>query len=614
MPDQSTKPSNTSAQNLDQAPPPLWPQVKFMFHAFWPSQHRNRILLIGLGIVVVVGLTAFGQVRLNAWNQPFYDALARRNFPGFLDQLVVYAVIAGGLLALNVAQAWLNQAMKVKLRECVVRDLFDEWLKPRRAFRLGDAGEIGANPDQRIHEDARHLTELSTDLGLGLLQSSLLLGSFIAVLWGLSEYVVFHAHGHSFTIPGYMVWCAIIYAGTASWLSWLVGRPLIRLNSERYAREADLRYALVRLNEHTDSVALYGGEQDEKRRLILELGRVIWVMWRIVNASTRLICVTAGYGWFTIIAPILVAVPGYFGGGLTFGALMMVVGAFMQVQGALRWFIDNFGTIADWRATLLRIASFRETLATMDHLGASGPQIEFTEERGANVALDNLQVATPTGCTMLSEHHVKIEPGERVLVLGEPGTGKTLLFRAIAGLWPWGSGRVALPASDGVTFMPRQPYVPLGTLRGALTYPTRSPETAFKDEELINALKCANLGRLTSQLDREARWDKELQEEEQQCLALARILLHKPRWVIIDEALDALDDDARKRVIHLFSTSLKDAAIVNIGRPETNHHFLGHHFFKRTLHLVKDPNGVCYLPDPTAIPAGNRRKPPNGKR
>jgi len=593
MPDQSSKSPDVSEKETEQTPAPaLWLQLSLIFRAFWNSPERNKVVLLVAVVVAVIGLTAFGQVRLNAWNRPFYDALARKDFPQFLRQIMAFGVIAGLLLVLNVVQAWLNQAIKVKLRESLVRDLFDEWLKPRRAFRLGTAGEIGANPDQRIHEDARHLTELLTDLGLGLLQSSLLLGSFMGVLWILSENVVFHWNGHPFAVPGYMVWCAIFYAGTASWVSWLVGRPLIRLNAERYAREADLRFALVRLNEHTDSVALYGGEQNENHRLQRELRRVLGAMWRIVNASTRLTCITAGYGWFTIIAPILVAVPGYFSGDLSFGTLMMVVGAFMQVQGALRWFIDNFGTIADWRATLLRIATFRETLLTMDALGASAPRIKFVAEKRSNVAFDNLQVATPTGCTMLSEQHVEIAPGDRVLIVGEPGAGKTLLFQAIAGLWPWGSGKVALPASNGVTFVPRQPYVPLGTLRAALAYP--SPEDTYKDEELVVVLRQAGLERLSSSLNRDARWDKELADEEQQRLALARILLHKPRWVVIDEALDALDDDARKRVMSLFTTGLHRAAIVNIGRPETKHHY-----FERVLHLVRDPRGVCFIPDPT---------------
>jgi putative ATP-binding cassette transporter len=314
----------------------LTPQMLIMFRAISASPQRTKLLLLGVAIVAVIGTTAFGQVRLNAWNQPFYNALTRKDLMEFLEQLMVFGVIAGGLLVLNVAQAWLNQMAKVKLREGVVCDLFDEWLKPRRAFHLANAGEIGAHPDQRIHEDARHLTELTTDLGIGLLQSSLLLGSFIGVLWILSQNVTFHASGRSFGIPGYMVWCALLYASAASWLSWRVGRPLIQLNSEHYAREADLRFALVRLNEHSDSVALYGGERDEKRRLTTELEKVLRVMRQIVSASTRLTCITAGYGWFTIIAPIVVASPGYFGGDLSFGGLMMVVGAFIQVQQALR--------------------------------------------------------------------------------------------------------------------------------------------------------------------------------------------------------------------------------------------------------------------------------------
>jgi len=570
----------------------LTPQMLMMFRAFLGSRQRNKLLLLGVAVVAVIGTTAFGQVRLNAWNQPFYNALTRKDLMEFLDQLIFFGVIAGGLLVLNVAQAWLNLTTKVNLREWLVRDLFDEWLKPRRAFHLVNAGEMGTNPDQRIHEDARHLTELTTDLGIGLLQSSLLLGSFIGVLWILSQNVTFHVNGRSFGIPGYMVWCALLYAGAASWLSWRVGRPLIQLNSERYSREADLRFALVRLNEHSDSVALYGGEQDEKQRLTAELNNVLRVMRQIVSASTRLTWVTAGYGWFTIIAPIVVASPGYFGGDLSFGALMMVVGAFVQVQQALRWFIDNFSTIADWRATLLRIASFRETVIAMDKLGATENRIEFVEAAGSTITFENLEIATPKGRTRLSERHVEISPGERVLIVGESGSGKTMLFRAIAGLWPWGSGRIALPSSNSVLFVPRHPYVPLGTLRAAFAYP--SPETAYTDEQILAALQSAGLTRLSSSLDRIARWDKELTDDEQQCLVFTRLLLRKPRWVVIDEALHSLEDDAHKRVIGLFCDGLKDAAVINIGRPEAQNHF-----FERVLHLIKDPHGRCFIPNLT---------------
>jgi vitamin B12/bleomycin/antimicrobial peptide transport system ATP-binding/permease protein len=543
----------------------LTPQMLMMFRAFLGSPQRTKLLLLGVAIVVVIGGTAFGQVRLNAWNQPFYNALTRKDLGEFLDQLMVFSVIAGCLLVLNVAQAWLNQTTKVKLREWLVCDLFDEWLEPMRAFHLINTGEMGTNPDQRIHEDARHLTELTTDLGVGLLQSSLLLGSFIGVLWILSQNVIFHVSGRTFGIPGYMVWCAILYAGTASWLSWRVGRPLIQLNSVRYAREADLRFALVRLNEHSDSVALYGGEQDEKRRVTAELKNVLHAMRGIVSATTRLTWVTAGYGWFTIIAPIVVASPGYFGGDLSFGALMMAVGAFVQVQQALRWFIDNFSTIADWRATLLRIASFREAVVMIDRLGATENRIEFVEAAGETISFENLEIATPKGCTTLSERHVEIAPGERVLIVGDSGSGKTMLFRAIAGLWPWGSGRIALPLSNSVMFVPRHPYVPLGTLRAAIVYP--SPETAYTDEQIMAALQSAGLNRLSSSLDRIARWDRELTDDEQQCLVFTRLLLRKPRWVVIDEALHALEDDAHQRMISLFREELKGAAVINIAGP-----------------------------------------------
>jgi putative ATP-binding cassette transporter len=341
-------------------------QIMGMTAALWASRQRSRIVFLGLALTAFVGATAYAQVLLNAWNEPFYDALAHKNVSGFVEQLAVFAELAWVLLALNVSQTWLNQKLKLVLREGLVEDLLAEWLSPARALRLSKAGDIGANPDQRIQEDAKRLAELTTDLGIGLLQSTLLLLSFIGVLWVLSDEMVLAMAGYSFVPQGYMVWCALIYAGLASFVSWRVGRPLISLNAERYAREANFRFALVRANQEVEGVSRCGGEADERARLEDIFSVVVAVSERLVRAVTGLTWVTAGYGWFTIAAPILVAAPAYFNSGMTFGELMMLVGAFNQVQQSLRWLVDNFPSIADWRATLLRVASFRNALAAMD--------------------------------------------------------------------------------------------------------------------------------------------------------------------------------------------------------------------------------------------------------
>ena len=337
-------------------------QATMMWRAFLGSPLRNVLLWLCFGICAVIVATAFGQVLLNRWNQPFYDAIERRNLPAFFHQLVVFAELAGGLLVLNVAQGWLNQMLHIKLRQGLASDMFDEWMRPRRALRLAKSGTIGVNPDQRLHEDVRHLADLSADLGIGLVQASVLLLSFIGVLWSISMGFVFHVGARSFAIPGYMVWAALAYAGTGSCLSWLLGRKLIRLNAERYAREAEMRTALMRVNAEIGAITQAGREAEEKRGLDRDLAAVLLAARRIMSAAVRLSWFTAGYGWITVVAPIVIASPVYFAGDLTFGGLMMAAAAFTQVHSALRWFIDNTGAIADWRATLLRVASFRLAL------------------------------------------------------------------------------------------------------------------------------------------------------------------------------------------------------------------------------------------------------------
>ncbi|HYL17379.1 MAG TPA: ABC transporter ATP-binding protein/permease, partial [Burkholderiales bacterium] len=464
----------------------------------------------------------------------------------------------------------------------LTRDLVEMWMLPRRAFRLANAGPIGVNPDQRMHEDARHLTELSVDLGIGLLQASILLITFVSVLWTLSADFAFHIDGRVIAIPGYMVWAGVLYAGSASLLSYWVGRSLVGRNAERYAREADLRYSLVRVNEHVDAISLAGGEAHEARRLELDLAAVLSAMRRLVMGLTNLTWVTAGYGWLTLVAPLLVAAPLYFAGSISFGGLMMAAGAFTQVQSSLRWFVDNFSVIADWRATLLRVASFRRAMLVADALHDVSGRIALEEGAAGKMTMENLEIASPAGCTMLQEPKVEVNGGERILIVGEPGAGKTLLFRALAGLWPWGAGRITWPQGEAVAYMPRRPYLPPGTLREVLAYPLKVE--SFNGQKLTDALDRLGLRRLAPMLDLSRRWDRELSEDDQQSLMFARLLIHAPRWVLIDEVLDSLDEETRMRALDIFSKDLKDTAIIHIGRTDGTDPV-----FTRVLHLIKDP-------------------------
>jgi putative ATP-binding cassette transporter len=566
----------------------LVPQVIGMMAALWASRQRGKVGLLLVALVAVVGASAFAQILLNAWNQPFYDSLARRDVSAFVVQLGVFAELAGMLLVFNVAQAWLNLKSKLILRKGLVEDLGAEWLAPLRAVRLSQAGEIGENPDQRIHEDARHLTELSTDLGIGLLQSTLLLASFIGVLWILSDKMVVSIAGHAFVVPGYMVWCALLFSGIASLASWRVGRPLIHLNTERYAREAQFRFALVRVNEEIEGVTLDGGEADEKERLDWIFRGIVQVFDQIVLATTYLTSVTAGFGWLAIVAPILVAAPSYFYGAMTFGKLMMVVGAFNQVQQALGWFASNFSSIADWRATLLRVASFRAKLMTIDQLGEGESRIDLQERQEDSIVIDDLWVAAPSGRLALSEPNLELKPGGRLHIVGGEDNER-LLFQAIAGLWPWGGGRIVRPPRDSIIFVPTPAYAPPGTLRESLAYP--HPPQTYDDACIREALAVVGLERFAPMLDETERWDRKLNDNDKQHLAMARVLVQKPRWVVFNRAIAAMAPEAARRLADAFARDLADVGVIYIGPLP-----VGHGHFPQVVNLVVDPQGPRFRP------------------
>lgn len=556
--------ADAAALEHEEAHARLLPQLRMMVRALLASSVGRTLVILAVMLLLVIIGTAYGQIRLNRWNRPFYDAISRRDIFAFLMQLGVFCIIAGSLLVLNVAQCWLQEMFTLKLREGLVRDLLHDWMQPRRALMLANAGPIGVNPDQRMHEDARRLCELSTSLGSGLMQSSILLVTFVGVLWVLSRGFAVHIGTRDYPIPGYMVWAAILYAGCGSLLSYRVGRTLIPRNAERYAREADLRFSLVRVNEHLDGISLARGEAGEMRRVELHLTDVLRAMRRLVTGLTNLTWITAGFGWVTNVAPILVAAPLYFQGTLSFGGLMMAAAAFTQALSSLNWFVNNFSVIADWRAILIRVASFRSALVTAENAGPDERRIEYLDGPPGMLRIEALEIGSGADRDVLDDPAVELRPGERLLILAEPGTGKTRLFRAIAGLWPWGSGRIIRPAGEQVLYLPRgTPYLPRGSLREVLAYPAAPEE--FGNDAYGEALRRMGLERLLPALDETHRWDHELSQEEQLSLAFARIALHRPPWLVIDDTLGSLDGETLRRVVDLFAKELAATSIIHIG-------------------------------------------------
>jgi vitamin B12/bleomycin/antimicrobial peptide transport system ATP-binding/permease protein len=550
-----------------------------------PDRGNARWLILLLVVLTVCQVAI--QLRFNLWNRDFFNALENRDAAAFRHQIYVFLGLAALSMSTAVYQLYVKQLIQLRWREWLTKHLLEAWLADGRQYQLEMGGTGADNPDQRIAEDARVATELAVDFMTGLLNSVLMLTAFVGVLWAMSGPLALTIAGRDIEIPGYMVWAALFYAILGTSLTLLVGRPLVRLNIARTAAEADFRFGLTRARESGEGIALIRGEADERRGLAGAFTRVAGAVKGVMRSQRNLMWLTSAYGTIAMIFPTVVAAPAYFSGAITLGGLMQIGAAFGQVQWSLNWFVDNFPRIAEWRSAVTRLVTFQDAVEQLGALQADAgqPTIKVTQGGADSLVFRDLEVAFANGTTVIGEASAEIQAGERVLIKGESGTGKSTLFRAIAGLWPWGAGEIVTPPLDRVMFLPQRPYLPLGSLRGALSYPAEPGR--FADAEIEAALKAVSLGQLVGRLDEEERWDRVLSLGEQQRLAFARLLLHRPDWIFMDEATAALDEANQDAMMTLVVEQLPKAALVSIGhRPGLEV------FHTRTLTLRRAEGGA----------------------
>jgi putative ATP-binding cassette transporter len=527
---------------------------------YWWSE--ERWVARGL-LALIIGLSVFSVYLLklyNDWYARFYNALQEKNAEAFWGELTYFAVLVAVFIVVSMYRVWLRQYLSIRWRRWLTDVYAGYWLTDRTYYRLELTSNRTDNPEQRIEADIASFTTNTLTIVLGLLSEVITVATFTTILWQLSGSIVVPILG-GIVIPGYMMWVAIGYAMVGSWLTYWIGRPLARVNFELERYNADFRYRMTRIRENAESIALYEGEPDEKRRLS-QAFEYIFVTYRAFMTYTkRLNGLNSFYSQVASIFPLVVASPRYFAGQIPLGVLMQTANAFGQVQSSLSWFVDTFQMLADWKAVVDRLTTFSEAMEKAKIAQGARAFTTVPSEAG-DLVLDDVEVALPNGRVLMEDVDLVIEPGQRLVIQGPSGSGKTTLFRVLAGLWPFGRGEVRLPKGAKALFLPQKPYIPIGTLKEALCYPDK-PD-AHSDAEVGEVLTLCELGHLADRLDDTGNWSMVLSPGEQQRLSFARALLVRPDWLFLDEASSALDEATETAMYGLLQERLPAATIVSI--------------------------------------------------
>ena len=533
---------------------------------FSEDRWAGRVLL---GTVIAIELSVVAiNVMLNQWNNRFYNALQERNWDAFIYEIGFFCVLAAIYIVLAVYQLYLNQWLQIRWRRWMTQHYLDHWLAGANHYRMQLLGDAADNPDQRIAEDINMFIDRTLTISVGLLSAIVTLVSFVVILWTLSAAAPLHLFGASLTIPGYLVWAALLYAAVGTTLTHLIGWPLVSLNFRQQRFEADFRFNLVRVRENSEQIALLGGETAERERLLDRFGYVVGNFLLIMQRTKKLTFLTSGYTQISIVFPFIVISPAYFAGAVQLGGLMQTASAFTSVQTALSFFVNAYRSLAEWRAVIARLDGFN-IAAERARAAATAPQAiaVSTREGRDRVEIDDLLVRLPQGTPLVAADDIAIAAGERVLLTGPSGSGKSTLFRAIAGTWPFGAGTIRVPKGAKLMALPQRPYFPIGTLTAAVTYPDE-PGT-FGAEALSEVITAVGLPALAGRITEEAHWNRMLSLGEQQRLGIARAILQAPDYLFLDEATASLDEAAEAALYRLLNTRLKRTTIVSIGHRST---------------------------------------------